>query len=200
MSRTIDAIIEEAQKRLETSGRLDVSAYAEAYPQYAEELRRLLPVLLQVDEERRWLEMEERANQFAMKLFAMPVADEVQDEGTVAALFRWEQSETGMTPEVHARKCGLSTAVVSELLRDPTPVSELTPGRIKQLATKLSAPFDALAREIGRLKALFALPSTSAGMVFTRAREASTASEQEELIKRVMGPRRPGGSPPDREK
>ncbi len=183
MSRPIEAVVAEAQRRLETTGRLDIAAFASAYPEHATELQEILPVMLTLHEEKRWQQAEERSRAFAVGLFAQ-LAEQQPAQETVGALFARERSEAGLSLEEQARRTGLPVQALEQLSRDETPVTSLDNGTIKQMAGQVAAPFAALAREVRRLLSLENL-GMSGQAVFTRDRETSTDAEREELLKKV---------------
>ena len=182
MNRPIEAVVAEAQQKLEATGRLDVAAFASAYPEHAEELREILPVMLTLHEERRWQQAERRSRAFAMGLFAQ-LADQPARE-TVGALFARERTQTGLSLEEQARRSGLPVEALEQLSAEQTPVTNLDNATIKQMAGRVGASFAALLNEVRRLVSLENL-STSGQVVFTRDREASTDQEREELLKKV---------------
>ncbi|MFZ5814909.1 MAG: helix-turn-helix domain-containing protein [Bacillota bacterium] len=182
MTRPIEAVVAEAQRRLEATGRLDIAAFASAYPEHADELRELLPVMLTLHEEKRWQQAEERSRAFAVSLFAQ-VAEQPARE-TVGELFTREREEAGLSLEEQARRTGLPVQALEQLSRDQTPVTGLDNPTIKQLAGRVGASFASLVKEVRRLLSLEGL-STSGQAVFTRDREASTDEEREELLRKV---------------
>lgn len=182
MTRPIEAVVAEAQRRLETTGRLDIAAFASAYPEHATELREVLPTLLTLHEERRWRQAEERSRTFAHGLFASLVQQPAAD--TVGALLARERQEAGLSLEEQARRAGLPVAALEQLTNDTTPVTGLDNASIKRLAERATAPFAALAKELRRLTSLANLNS-SGQAVFTRDKETSSATEREELLRKV---------------
>jgi len=182
MSRPIEVVVSEAQRRLETTGRLDIAAFASAYPEHANELQEILPAMLTLHEEKRWRQAEARSRTFALSLFSQLAEQPAQE--TVGALFAREREETGLTLEDQARRTGLPVKALEQLTQDETPVTSLDNASMKQLAGRVAAPFAALAREIRRLLSLENL-SMSGQAVFTRDKETSTEAEREELLKKV---------------
>lgn len=186
MTRPIEAIVAEAQQRLETTGRLDVAAYAAAYPEHAGELNELLPVVLTLHQEKRWQAAESASRAFAVGLFAQLSAPaEVSTGDTVGALFSQEIAESGISLEEQARRTGLPVQSLKAILQDSTPVAALDNAGIKKLADRVAAPFAALAKEFRRVKSLWSLTNLEGGMVFTRDKETSTADEQKALRDKV---------------
>ncbi len=181
MTRPIDAVLAEALQRLEASGRLDVPTYVSAYPEYADELRELLPVLQTLHKERRWQRAEAESRAFAMNLFAelAPQAD------TVSTLFHRERELAGLSLEEQARRSGLPARALEALDRESTPVGALDNAAIKQIAARVSAPFAALAKEVRRLLSIEALSGAGPQAVFTRDKETSTEEEQKALLEKV---------------
>lgn len=184
MTRPIEAVVAEAQQRLETTGRLDIAAFASAYPEHAAELREILPVMLTLHEEKRWQQAEERSRSFAMGLFAHLADQQAPAEETLGALFTRERQEGGLSLEEHARRSGLPVQALEQLSQDATPVTGLYNAAIKQLAGRVGASFASLIKEVRRLVSLEHL-SMSGQMVFTREKESSTEAEREELLKKV---------------
>jgi hypothetical protein len=186
MTRPIEAVVAEAQQRLEKTGRLDVSAYIAAYPEHAADLQEVLPVMLTLHDEKRWAAAEEATNAYALGLFTRLTARETeQATETVGALFRQERQETGLSLEEQSRLTGLPIKALEQLSRDATPLSALDNPAIKQLAARVAAPFAALAKQVRRLKSLATLSGLEGGLVFTRDRETSTAEEQQALRDKV---------------
>lgn len=183
MTRPIEAVVAEAQQRLESTGRLDVAAYCAAYPEHAAELQELLPVILTLHTEKRWAQAEKASHAFALGLFAELSAP--HDTATVGALFLQERQEAGLSLEEQARRTGLPVKALEELSRDDTPVSSLDNTGIKQVAARAAAPFAALAKEIRRLKSLASLSGMQAGTVFTRDKDTSSEAEQQALRDKV---------------
>lgn len=184
MTRPIEAVVAEAQQRLETTGRLDVRAYVSAYPEHAAELQELLPVMLTLHQEKRWQAAENSSRAFAVGLFA-ELAAPATSEGTVGALFSQELAESGLSLEEQAARAGLPVKALEAIVKDETPVSALDNAAIKRLADKVAAPFGALAKEVRRIKSLLSLSNLEGGMVFTRDRETSTEEEQQALRDKV---------------
>lgn len=185
MTRPIEAVVAEAQERLQRDGRLDVKAFAAAHPEYRTELEELLPVMLQLEQERRWRRAEAQSRSFAHGLFRQlaPAARPT----SVGELFRREQAEAGLTPEEQARRSGLPVDAIRRLSQEETPVEQLDNAAIRQLASRVAAPFTALLKEIRRLTSLDALTRSSGpAAVFTRDRETSSDAEREALRKRVQ--------------
>ena len=205
MTRPIEAVVAEALKRLETSGRLDVSAYAAAYPEHAEELQELLPTLLELHHEKRWQKAEAESKAFALSLFAelTPQAAAAPAEGSLGDLLARERAEVGLSLAEQARRAGLSPQALEQLARETAPVDSLDNTAIKQLATKVAAPFANLAREVRRLLSLEALSGARGQAVFTRDKETSTQSEKEALMDKVREaarrPQKPPGGPSDKQ-
>ena len=198
MTRPIEAVVAEAQRRLETTGRLDIAAYVSAYPDHAEELREVLPVMITLHQEKRWQAAEAQSKAFALGLFAQLAPAPVPAEGaeTVGDLFARERSEAGLSVEEQARRSGLPVPALKALSQEATPVTGLDNAGIKQLAVKVAAPFAALAKEMRRLMSLESLSNMQAGPVFTRDRETSTEEEQKALLDKV---RESARKPPDSE-
>jgi len=198
MTRPIETVVAEALKRLETSGRLDLSAYVAAYPEHAEELKELLPTLLELHQEKRWQKAEAESRAFALSLFAelAPQAAPAPAEGSLGALLARERAEVGLSLEEQARRAGLSPQALEQLEQETTPVDSLDNAAIKQLATKVAVPFANLAREIRRLLSLQALSGASGQAVLTRDRETSTQSEKEALMEKVREAARQPQKPP----
>lgn len=185
MTRPIEAVVAEAQQRLEKTGRLDVAAYIAAYPEHAAELQEVLPVVLTLHEEKRWVAAREASRSFALGLFAQLAAPaEEQAPDTVGALFAQER-ESGLSLEEQSRLTGLPVQALEQLAHDVTPVGNLDNPAIKQLAARVAAPFAALAKEIKRLKSLATLSGLEGGMVFTRDKETSSPEEQQALRDKV---------------
>ncbi|HWI62741.1 MAG TPA: hypothetical protein VNT75_12925 [Symbiobacteriaceae bacterium] len=186
MVRPIEAVMADAQQRLETTGRLDVAAYVSAYPEHAAELTELLPVMLTLHQEKRWQAAESASRSFAVGLFAQLAAPaEAVSPDTLGSLFSQELSESGETLEEQARRTGLPVKSLEALLKDPTPVSALDNATIKKLADRVAAPFAALAKEFRRVKSLWSLSNLEGGMVFTRDKETSSLEEQKALRAQV---------------
>lgn len=182
MIRPIEAVVAEAQQMLETTGRLDIAAFASAHPEHAEELREILPVMLTLHAERCWQQADERSRTFALGLFAQ-VAEQPAQE-TVGGLFARERQGAGLSLEEQARRSGLPVQALEQLSSDQTPVTGLDNASIRQLAGRVGASFAALIKEVRRLVSLENL-STSGQAVFTRERESSSDQEREELLKKV---------------
>lgn len=182
MTRPIEAVVAEAQQRLEATGRLDIAAFASAYPEHAEELREILPVMLTLHEEKRWQRAEQRSRAFALDLFAQLAEQPAQE--TLGELFARERRETGLSLEEQARRSGLPVRALEQLSEDQTPFTDLDNATIKQMAGRIDASFAALIKEVRRLVSLENL-STSSQAVFTRDRESSSDQEREELLKKV---------------
>lgn len=200
MTRPIEAVVAEALERLERSGRLDVAAYAAAYPEHAAELNQLLPAMLTVHEEKRWQKAEAESRSFAVNLFAQlaetPAAAPATGADTVGALFARDRAETGLTLEEQARRTGLPANVLEQLTRDGTPVDALDNTAIKQLAARVAAPFAALLKEVRRLVSLESVSMSAPAAVFTRDKETSTEAEQKALLDKVREAAGRGGAPP----
>lgn len=198
MTRPVEAVLEDARRRLETTGRLDVNAYLSAYPEHAGELKELLPVMLTLHEERRWQAAERESHTFARglsgRLAAGPEAGAQTEPGgeaaTVGGLFLRDRSESGLSLEEQARRIGLPAEALDRLSTDDTPLSALDNAGIKSLAARVSAPFSALAKEVRRLLSLESLGSGRPEALFTRDSETSTEDEQEALRRRVRSSRR----------
>lgn len=182
MTRPIEAVVAEAQRRLETIGRLDIAAFASAYPEHANELLEILPIMLTLHEEKRWRLAEERSRTFALGLFAQ-LTEQPAGE-TVGNLFTRERAEAGLSLEEQAHLSGLPVQALEQLSHDQTPVTGLDNAAIKQLAGRAGAPFTALIKEVRRLVSLENL-SMSGQAVFTREKETSTEAERAELLKKV---------------
>ena len=194
MTRPIDAVVAEAQQRLDKTGRLDMAAYIAAYPEHAAELQEVLPVMLTLHEEKRWVAAREASRSFALGLFAQLAApQEEQAADTVGALFAQER-ESGLSLEEQSRLTGLPVKALEQLSHDPTPVGALDNPAIKQLAARVAAPFANLAKEIKRLKSLATLSGLEGGMVFTRDKETSSPEEQQALRDKV---RKTSRKPPE---
>lgn len=198
MTRPIEAVVAEALKRLETSGRLDMRAYLSAYPEHAEELKELLPTLLELHQEKRWQKAEAESRAFAVSLFAelAPQAAAAPAEGSLGELLARERAEVGLSLEEQARRAGLSAQALEQLEQEPTPVDSLDNATIKQLATKVAVPFANLAREVRRLLSLQALSGASGQAVFTRDKETSSADEKAALMDKVREAARRPQKPP----
>jgi hypothetical protein len=184
MTRPIEAVVAEAQQRLERTGRLDVAAFASAYPEHEAELKEILPVMLNLHQEKRWVRAEAESRAFAVGLFAQLAAQNT--EATVGGLFQRERAEAGLSLDDQARRSGLPAESLEKLSQDSTPVSALDNAAIKHLAGRVAAPFAALAKEVRRLLSLESLSGTGgAGMVFTRDKETSSADERKALLDKV---------------
>jgi transcriptional regulator with XRE-family HTH domain len=195
MTRPIETVVAEAQQRLETSGRLDIATYLSAYPEHAVELQELLPVVLSVHKEKRWQQAEVASQQFAQSLFAH-LTDQ-PDTATVGGLFQHERAVAGLTLEEQALRSGLPVQALERLAQDRTPQSASN-ATLKELATKLTAPFGALAKEVKRLLSVEALTQRgSGGAIFTRNSETSTSEEQQALLEQVRNAAR---KPPEEKK
>jgi hypothetical protein len=111
MTRPIEAVVAEAEQRLERTGRLDIAAFASAYPEHETELRELLPVMLNLHQEKRWRKAATESQAFAVALF--PQLVEQPATGTVASLFERERTEAGAGRHAGLRpggQCGNQTA------------------------------------------------------------------------------------------
>lgn len=183
MTRPIEAVVAEAQQRLEKTGRLDITAFASAYPEHEAELREILPVMLNLHQEKRWRRAESESHAFAVGLFAQVA--ELPAPPTVGNLFERERTEAGLSLEEQARRSGLPAEALEKLSRDGTPVSALDNAAIKQLSARVAAPFAALAKEVRRLLSLESLSGMNAGAVFTRDKETSTDEERQALLDKV---------------
>lgn len=188
MTRPIEAVLAEAQRRLESTGRLDTAAFVAAYPEHAEELQELLPIMLRVQHEKRWQQAEQQSRAFAAGLFAQLAEQRAEapvTAPTLGALFQREREEAGLSLEEQSRRSGLPVRTLEQLTRDATPVSQLDNLTIKQVANKVAAPFSALIKEIRRLTSLESLSGSDAGLVFTRDSETSTDEERKALLDKV---------------
>lgn len=181
MTRPIESVLAEALQRLEASGRLEVSAYVSAYPEHAEELRSLLPVLMTLHAERRWQRAEADSRAFALNL----IAELAPQPETVSTLFTRERDAAGLSLEQQSIRSGLPVRALEELAHDTTPVQNLDNAVIKQLAAQVSAPFAALAKEVRRLLSLESLSGAGPQAVFTRNQATSTEEEQKALLDQV---------------
>jgi transcriptional regulator with XRE-family HTH domain len=214
MTRSIEEVVAEAQRRLEATGRLNVAAFASAYPEHAAELKEILPVMIRLHQERRWQRAERESRAFALGLFAQLTGTEAAEAAgrpgaavpaaggpshgqvpvTVGELLRRDREASGVSLEEQARRLGVSVQALEELLRDGTPINRLDNAAIKQLAARAAAPFATLLKEIRRLISLESLSVARPGEVFTRDRELSSAEEQEALREQVKRKiRRPPG-------
>jgi transcriptional regulator with XRE-family HTH domain len=197
MTRPIEAVLAEAQERLNATGRLDVTAFVSAYPEHAHELRELLPVMLRLHQEKRWQAAEAQSRAFALSLFpALTAPAPAAGEETLGSLLHRARTEAGLTLEEQARQLGIPVQALERLSEDPTPLSALDNATIKQLATKVAAPFANLVKEIRRLASLEQLSRMQAGPVFTRDKETSTTAEQEALREQVRRSARKPPAPP----
>jgi hypothetical protein len=185
MTRPIEAVVAEAQQRLESTGRLEVTAYVSAYPEHATELSELLPIMLTLHQEKRWKAAEEASRTFAMSLFAELSAPAQTREATLGDLFTLERAEAGLSLEEQARRSGLPATSLESISRDVTPLAGLDNAGIKQVAARAAAPFAALVKEVRRLTSLLSLDSMQGGAVFTRDKETSTTDELQALRDRV---------------
>lgn len=183
MTRPIEAIVAEAQQRLASTGRLDVSAYVAAYPEHAAELRELLPVILTVHQEKRWQKAEAASRSYALDLFRDLSAQAATP--TVGEAFGLDRLEFNLTLEEQARRSGLPVKALVELESNTTPISALDNASIKSLAERISAPFGTLLKEIKRHKSLLSVTMPSGGVVFTRDKETSSIEEQQALRDKV---------------
>jgi transcriptional regulator with XRE-family HTH domain len=184
MTRPIEVVVAEAEQRLERTGRLDIAAFASAYPEHETELRELLPVMLNLHQEKRWRKAETESRAFAVALF--PQLVEQPATGTVASLFERERTEAGLSVAEQARRSGLPATALEQLAQDVTPVSALADNAaIKQLATRVAAPFALLVKEVRRLLSLDSLSGMNAGAVFTRDKDTSTDEERQALLDKV---------------
>jgi len=198
MTRPIETVLADALRRLETTGRVDVAAYTAAYPEHRAELQELLPVMVTLHEERRWQQAEERLNSFASGLFSHLSAQTyvpAEPTSTLGSLFIRHRTEIGLTLEEQAQESGLPPNVLEALSQDSTPVEKLDNLAIKQIATRVAAPFASLVKEIRRLLALNLVQD--GGAIFTRSSDASTAAEEKALYDKVRPktkkPKRPSG-------
>lgn len=196
MTRPIEAVVAEAQQRLESTGRLDVAAYVSVYPEHADELRELLPVMLTMHREKRWNAAEETSRAFAVGLFAQlsENAAPAGSSATVGDLFERDRTESGLSVMAQAHRAGIPVKALEQLSRDRTPLTALNNAGIKQLAGQVAAPFAALAKEIRRLLSLESLSGMQGGAVFTRDKETSTEAEQQALLDKV---RKAARKPPE---
>lgn len=190
MTRPIEAVVAEAQRRLERSGRLDVTAFASAYPEYADELNEVLPVMLTLHQERRWQRAEAESRSFAVGLFSQlsaPSSPQTASPATdtLGGLFHRDRTEAGISLEEQARRTGLPSAALDALAQDRTPVTGLDNAQLKQIAARVAAPFAALVKEVRRLASLESLARQQSAMLFTRDKETSTAEEQRALLEKV---------------
>lgn len=193
MTRPIEAVVAEAQKRLESTGRLDVAAFLSAYPEHAAELQDVLPVMLNLHQEKRWQQAEANSKAFAVGLFAQ--LSESVAPATLGDLFRQERAEAGMSLEEQARRTGLSAQALEALSRDNTPLEAASNSTLKQKAAELGASFANLVKEVRRLTSLSSLfQGGAASPIFTRDQETSTEEEQEALRDQV---RRKSRKPPE---
>lgn len=192
MTRPIEAVVAEAQRRLESTGRLDVGAYVEAYPEHAAELQEVLPAMLILHQEKRWHRAEQESKAFAVSLFAELAAP--AEAGTVGDLFAREQADSGLSLEEHARRTGIPTSALKALTQDQTPINDLDNAGIKQLAARVAAPFAAVLKEFRRMISLDSLSGMQAGTVFTRDKETSSDEEQQALRDKV---RKAARKPPE---
>lgn len=185
MTRPIEAIIAEALQRLETSGHLDVSAFAAAHPEHAGELRELLPAMLDIHTERRWQEVAAASRAYAVSLFGQLSPPPTTALQTLGTLLAHEREQSGLTVAEQSRRAGLTPSVIEQLSTDQTPVGALDNAAIKQLSVKVAAPFAALVREVRRLLTLEALSGASPQAVLTRDKETSSDTEKQLLMKKV---------------
>lgn len=192
MSRPIEAVVAEAQERLERSGQLDLSAFLRDYPEHEAELKEILPTMLTLHHERRWQRAEAESQTFAVGLFA-----ELQEQpATLGNLFARERTVAGLTLEEQARRSGLPATSLEALSEDRTPIEALDNATIKGLSARVAAPFAALVKEVRRLLSVESLTGMTPGAVFTRHGETSTAEEQQELLDQV---RQAARKPPEGE-
>lgn len=193
MTRPIEAVVAEARKHLESTGRLNIAAFVSAYPEHAAELQELLPVMLTLHQEKRWQQAEANSKAFAAGLFAQ--LSENTAPATLGALFRQERAEAGISLEEQARRTGISAQALEALSRDATPLEAASNSTLKQKAAELGASFANLVKEVRRLTSLSNLfQGGVAGPVFTRDQETSTEEEQEALRDQV---RRKSRKPPE---
>ncbi len=196
MTRPIEAVVAEAQQRLQQTGRLDIAAFVAAYPEHAEELRELLPVMLTLHQEKQWQEAEAASRAFAVGLFdqlaeqssaAAPAGVEPASpaQKTLGALFARQREEARLSLEEQARMTGLPVEALKKLSEDDTPITKLDNATVKRIASRVAAPFAALLKEVRRLASLESLSGSGPAMVFTRDRETSTTEEQQALLEKV---------------
>lgn len=197
MTRPIEAIIAEALQRLETSGQLDVSALVAAYPEHAEELRELLPAMLDIHTEKRWQQAAAESRAYAVSLFDQLSPAPAAAVPTLGTLLVHEREQAGLTVAEQSRRAGLPPSAIEQLSTDQTPVVALDNATIKQLAVKVAAPFTALVREVRRLLTLEALTGASPQAVLTRDKETSSETEKQVLMEKVReaAARKPPGPP-----
>jgi len=186
MTRPIETVLAEALNRLETTGRIDVATYAAAYPEHRNELQELLQVMVTVHQERRWQQAESRLNDFASGLFPqLPGPSSANaPASTLGGLFVRHRSEVGLSLEEQARESGLAPESLQALSQDSTPIDGLDNLAIKQVATRVAAPFTSLVKEIRRLLALNYLGQS--GPVFTRSNKVSSVAEEKALYDKVL--------------
>lgn len=189
MTRPIEAVLAEAQRRLESTGRLDTAAFVAAYPEHADELAELLPVMLRIQQEKRWQQAELQSRTFAVSLFSQLTeqgAAVPAEASTLGSLFLRERQEAGLSLEEQSHRSGLPVSTLEQLTRDETPLSRLDNTAIKQVANKLSAPFSALIKEVRRLTSLDSLSGgNDGGLIFTRDSQTSTDEERKALLDKV---------------
>lgn len=182
MTRPIEAVIADAQRRLERSGRLDVADYTVAYPEHAAELEGILPVMLTLYREKRWLKVEADSRTSAVGLFATLRSQPADTGETVGSILVKNRQEVGLSLEEQAHHLRLPVAALEQLSIDQTPLKGLDNNTIRNLAARVSASFATLATELRRLVSVQTL---SRGPLFTRDRESSSSEEEQALRDKV---------------
>ncbi|MGE5676115.1 MAG: hypothetical protein ACM3XM_19930 [Mycobacterium leprae] len=195
MTRPIESVVAELQACLERSDQQGVATVLATYPEYTAELEELIPVILELDNEKRWRQAEFASHTFALKLHAELVPRSATSAATIGDLFTQDRVVSGLSIEEQARRSGLPVDSLEQLSRAGTPTETLSDNAaVRQLAAKVSAPFSALLKEVRRLLSLNALNSMQSGMVFTRDKETSTEAERQALLEKVRSASR---KPPD---
>jgi hypothetical protein len=201
MSRPIEAVVADAQERLERFGKLNIEAYTTAYPEYVDELQRVLTTMVAVYQERSIKRLADETFAFAVGLFTLPAAetDESPIAGTVGALVTEELDRTGHSVETYAEEKGLTLDAVRAMKEDRTPVADVAASGsvIKQLAQRWAAPFSTILVELRRLIAMDTARGGTSQLLFTRDRETSTTEEHEALMRRVFEATSKPPLPPD---
>jgi hypothetical protein len=182
MTRPIEAVIADAQRWLERSGRLNVADFTAAYPDYAAELEEILPVMLTLHRERRWQKVEAESRASAIGLFAVLRSQPEGAGETVGSLLVKSREEVGLSLEEQAHHLRLPVGALEQLSLDQTPLKGLDNSTIRNLAARFSASFATLAMELRRLASV---QSLSGGPLFTRDRETSSSEEEQALRDKV---------------
>lgn len=186
MTMLLEEIVLLAQERLSRQGRLDIESYAMDHPEHEAELRRVLPAMLAVHREKLVKELEAETFEYAIRLFSLPRDEQAPSTITVGALITAEIDRIDQSIAGYSKRTKLPISAISQLMEDPTPVEIVKSTVVKELASRVSAPFSALLIELNRLVSLRKTTLTESSLVFTRDTSTSSDTEHRELVEKVM--------------